>query len=118
VQRDDFAVGVGEHEQIAVIGLPGILTDVLDRGGIAIPHESQRSQQVRFPAKGDLMLVLHNLERQHSVECFLLDFPLHAPLCALTYDQQCGTRQTSSNQDKRQQKLGAESQIGMALQHV
>src|ERR1700730_1482524 len=35
VQGDDFAAPVGEHKQITVVRLPGVLADILDRRSVA-----------------------------------------------------------------------------------
>src|ERR1051325_2725389 len=36
----DFALAVGEGEEVAVVGLPRVLTGVLDGGCVAVPEES------------------------------------------------------------------------------
>jgi len=55
----DFAVTVGEGEEVAVLGLPGILAGVPDGGVVAIAKKGQGCEEFGFSAKGHVLLAGH-----------------------------------------------------------
>ena len=61
--------------------------------------------------------MLQDLEGQHGVARACLDLPLRLHRSVAMDDEQRDTRQPRGDQDKRKEKLGAQSQVGPALQN-
>jgi len=62
-------------------------------------------------------VVLQDLEGQHGVARARLYLPLRLHRSVAMDDEQRDTRQPRRDQDKRKEKLGAQSQAGPALQN-
>jgi len=67
--------------------LPRVLTGIIDRGGVAIPHRCDRCQKVCLVAERNLALLLHHLEGQNDISGFILYLPLKLDFRVMTQNK-------------------------------
>jgi len=67
LQSGDFAVTVGEGEEVTVLGLPGIFARIADGGGVAVAKKGECCEEFGFSAERHVLLPGHYLEGEKGV---------------------------------------------------
>ena len=67
MECDDLGVLVGEDEEVAIVGLPGVLAGVPDGGGISVAHVGEGGKQIGFAAEGSSLLAMDGLDGEGGV---------------------------------------------------
>ena len=116
VQRDHFAVAVGQYKQIAAGQLPNVPGSILDRGRVGGGHNGAGDRQVGHQLCGArqhaFALALEILKDHHGIAQIFQNFLPHVILYAVLHHQQAGCGEAGRDQQHRQQEACAQARSG------
>jgi len=115
VKGDDPGVFVGENEEVAIVGLPGIFTGVADGSGIAVTHIGERGEQIGFATEGSFLLAMNGLDGEGSVLRIEFDLALDLGLCVAANDEKRDAGERGREKNEGEEELGAQAEIGRAV---
>ena len=115
VERDDFGVFVGEDEEVAIVGLPGILAGVTDGSWIAVAHVGKRGEEIGFAAKGGFLLPMNGLDGEGGVLRIEFNLALDLRLSVAANDEKRDAGERGGEKNEREEELGAQAEIGCAM---
>ena len=115
MEGDDFCVFVGENEEVAIVGLPGIFAGVADGGGIAVAHIGERGEQIGFAAEGRFLLAMDGLDGEGGVLRIEFDLVLDLCLSVAANDEKSDAGERGGEKNEGEEELGAQAKIGGAM---
>ena len=108
MQSGNLAVFVGEDEEVAVVGFPRVVAGIFHRGGVAIAHGRDSSEEVGLAGKRHKLLMLDGLKNQSGVASVLVDLLLGASLRGIADDDESDAGEAHGEQHERQNEFGTE----------
>lgn len=115
MKGDDFGIFVGENEEVAVVGLPGVFAGVADGGGIAVAHVSEGGEEIGFAAERGFLLAVDSLDREGGVLRIEFDLALDLGLSVTANDEKRDAGERGGKKNEREEELGAQAEIGGAV---
>jgi len=106
----DFAGGVRQGEEVAIFGLPGILTGISNGGGVAIAEQGQGGEKFGLAAQRHMLLAGHDLEGGERVLRVEAELAFGADFNELANGEEGAKGHREDDQDQGQEEFGTEAE--------